>query len=265
MTELTGGYVTVEGARTYYEAVGDESAPAVVCVHTAGAEGRQWQHAAPLLAERGYRAVVPDLPGHGKSYPVDWEPHSSIHAHAEFVWSLVGELGLERPAVVGCSIGGDTALDLAVHHADDLRGVVAMEGLGRTRGPPMAELAHPHACPGWENVMDASVVDSTADGCPDERLRELRWQHRNAQSAAANDLQGWADFDVMDRLDRATCPVMLVRGEADFFIQPDVFEETADRLPDCEPVVLDGIGHYPMMEDPELTADLIVGFLDGID
>lgn len=260
--ERVGRYATVEETQVYYEAWGDPEDPPLVCVHTAGAEGRQWEDAAPLLAERGHHVVVPDLPGHGKSYPLDWEPTDSIHAHAESVWSLVEELDLDTPAVAGCSIGGDTALDLAVHHADDLRGVAALEGAARTHGPAMGALKHPHACPGWQNVLEYSVADSTGDDCGETVHRKLEWVHRSAQEVATSDLQGWREFDVRDRLDEATVPVLLVRGEDDFYIQDDVFAATREGLPDCEAVTLEGVGHYPMLEAPERTASLIGDFLE---
>lgn len=262
MNELVGRYADVDGTRVYYETVGDVGAPALLLVHTAGADGRQWRYVAPALAERGYRVIVPDLPGHGKSYPTDWEPHTTIHEHAESVWALAAHLDLDRPAVAGCSIGGDTALDLAVHHGEDLQCAIAMEGAGRTRGAPLGRLSHPHALPGWQDVLDYSVVDSTADACSDEHRVELTWQHRSAHDVATNDLQAWADFDVLDDLETVACPVMVVRGAADFYIQDDVFEATVDRLPDCRAVELDDVGHYPMMERPEKTTALVAEFLD---
>ncbi|MFC7157054.1 alpha/beta fold hydrolase [Halomarina halobia] len=259
--ELLGRYVTVDETRIYYEAVGDSSDPPVVCLHTAGAEGRQWRYVAPQLAEAGYRVVVPDLPGHGKSYPVDWRVHTSIHEHAEFVVAFAAALGLERPAIAGCSIGGATALDVAVHHAPEISAAVVMEAAGRTRGAALGRFAHPHACPGWQSVLDYSVIDSTGDVGP-VRREELKWQHRGAQAAATNDLQAWADHDVTDRLADATCPVLLVRGAADFFVQDDVFDRTVEGLPDVETAVLDGVGHYPMMEAPDRVSTLVSGFLD---
>lgn len=263
MTDLVGRYAEVDGGRVYYETAGDADAQSVVLVHTAGSDGRQWRYVAPALAERGYHVVVPDLPGHGKSYPTDWEPHETIDQHADAVWTLVEHLGLDRPAVGGCSVGGNTTLSLAIDHADDITAAVAMEGAGRTRGAQLGRLSHPHALPGWQDVLEYSVVDAVGAACPDARRTELAWQHKGAHEVATNDLQGWADFDRMDELDGADCPVMLVRGEAEYFIQDDVFEETVERLPDPEPVVLDDVGHYPMMEAPETVTDLVAGFVDG--
>jgi pimeloyl-ACP methyl ester carboxylesterase len=259
---LTGRYAAVDGGRLYYETAGDHDTRPVVLVHTAGSDGRQWRYVAPALAERGYYVVVPDLPGHGKSYPTDWESHDSIVQHAAAVWRLIDHLGLDRPAVGGCSVGGDTILSLTIDHADEVAAAVVMEGAGRTRGAQLGRLSHPHALPGWENVLEYSVVDAVGEDCPRGRRKELVWQHKGSHEVATNDLQGWADFDRMDELSCADCPVTLVRGAEDYFVQDDVFERTVERLPDVEPVVLDGVGHYPMMEAPETVTDLLAGFVD---
>lgn len=262
MTALTGHYASVADTRLYYETAGDPSDQPIVLVHTAGADSRQWRYVAPALAEQGYYAVVPDLPGHGKSYPSDWAVTTTIREHAAATWSLVEALDLSRPVVSGCSVGGNVTLDLAVTRGDALRCAVAFEGAANTRGAATGRLSHPQACPGWQNVLEYSVVDSTGEQCPEERRTELRWQHHGSQAVATSDLQGWADFDVRDRLADATCPVLVVRGEDDFYIQDDVFEETVDGLPDAEGIELADTGHYPMMERPERTTAVITDFLD---
>lgn len=58
--EIVGRYVEVDGNRTFYDECG-EGTP-VVCVHTAGADSREYQYLLPLLAERGYRGLALDLP-----------------------------------------------------------------------------------------------------------------------------------------------------------------------------------------------------------
>lgn len=261
MTQLTGTYVDVDGTRTYYETAGDAEHQSIVLIHTAGADGRQWRYVAPALADLGYHVIVPDLPGHGKSYPNEGGPNTTIEQHADAIWGLVDALGITQPVVGGCSVGGDTTLSLAIDHADDLAGAVAMEGAGRTRGAQLGRLSHPHALPSWQDVLEYSVIDAVGPTCSENRRQELAWQHRSAHEIATNDLQAWADFDRVDELGKATCPVMVVRGVDDYFIQDDVFEETIERLPDVEPVVLSDVGHYPMMEAPDKVTTLIDEFL----
>lgn len=262
MSQLTGTYLDVDGTRTYYESIGDPEAQSIVLIHTAGADGRQWRYVAPALADMGYHVIAPDLPGHGKSYPSDGTPNTTILQHAGAVWDLVETLGVTQPVVGGCSVGGATTLSVAIDHADDLAAAVAMEGVARARAPQLGRLSHPHALPSWEDVLEYSVIDAVAPSCPEDRREELAWQHQSAHEIGTNDLQAWADFNRLDELHKADCPVMLVRGVDDYFIQDDVFEETIERLPDVEPVVLSDIGHYPMMEDPEQTTILIHEFLN---
>jgi pimeloyl-ACP methyl ester carboxylesterase len=66
--EITGHYTSIDGTRTFYDERG-EGTP-IVCVHTAGADSREYQYLLPLLAQRGYRALAPDLPGHSRSLSV---------------------------------------------------------------------------------------------------------------------------------------------------------------------------------------------------
>ncbi|NHN42803.1 alpha/beta hydrolase [Halorubellus sp. JP-L1] len=258
---LTGRYAEVWDTRTYYETIGDESDTSIVLLHTAGSEGRQWQYAAPELAAAGYHVVVPDMPGHGKSYPVDWEPISALHDYGEFVWELASVLELGEFAVAGCSIGGSIVIDMAVNHGDDLLGVVAFEGLAKTDSAALGRLSHPHACPGWQDILDYSTVDATHSGLDPARREELKWQHRGSQRVATNDLQASHDHDVLADAEQATCPTLVVRGTDDFYIAEELFDQTVDAIPDCESAVMAETGHYPMMERPSETVELIVDFL----
>ena len=107
--DIRGHYVRVNGTRTFYDEIG--AGQPLICVHTAGASSLEYQYILPLYAEQGFHAYALDLPGHSRSYPVDWQAHRSIHEHAEFVHAFVRTLGLKNPVITGCSIGGDITLD----------------------------------------------------------------------------------------------------------------------------------------------------------
>jgi pimeloyl-ACP methyl ester carboxylesterase len=260
LEEITGHYVSIGGTRTFFDEVG--SGTPIVCVHTAGADSREYRLLLPLLAKSGLRAIAVDLPGHSRSYPVAWQAARTIHEHAEFVHRFARAVCDEPPIVMGCSIGGDIALDLVAHHSAELRAAVAMEGAAWTPTfPDPAEMARPSWTPGWQDVMERAAISSLASRVPPEKVSELRWQHRGSQLAASGDLSGWANHDVRGRLKGARCPVLLVVGVEDFWVPVEIVRATAEELPDSEVAVLDGIGHYPMFEDPEQIAELTVRFL----
>ncbi|MSQ68276.1 MAG: alpha/beta hydrolase [Gammaproteobacteria bacterium] len=257
--DIRGHYVKVKGTRTFYDELG--AGQPIVCVHTAGASSLEYQYLLPLLADRGFHAYALDLPGHSRSYPVKWRQHRSIHEHAEFVHAFIKALKLQHPVVIGCSIGGDITLDYAAHHWQEMAAGVPMEGLARSPTFPLpAGLIHPAWAPGWQDMMERAAVESLNPQCPPDKIEELRWQHRNAQVSAVGDLEGWAQHDVRALLPAVQCPMLVVRGEDDFWVPKELAEETARLLPKGQVVHLKNIGHYPMFEDPLLTADLVTKF-----
>ena len=257
--DIRGHYVKVNGARTFYDELG-EGQP-IVCIHTAGANSLEYQYILPLYAEQGLHAYALDLPGHSRSYPVNWQQHRTIHEHAEFVHAFVKTLGLKKPVIVGCSIGGCITLDYAAYHWQEMAAGIPMEGMARTPTFPLpSHLVHPSWAPGWQDQMERAAIESLSPRCPAEKVEELRWQHRNAQVSAVGDLEGWARHDVRDKLGAVECPMLVVRGEDDFWVPRELTEETVALLKNGEAVHLKGIGHYPMFEDPQLVAKLTGDF-----
>jgi pimeloyl-ACP methyl ester carboxylesterase len=264
MTDITGHYVDVDETRIYYEEAG-EGDP-IVCVHTAGANCLEWRFVLPKLAEEGYRGIALDLPGHAHSYPVDWEPIRDMHEYAEFVWDFTRTIVPDdEPIMTGCSIGGDMMLDLAAHHSDECRAIIAMEGAAHTPTfPDVSELENPAAAPGWQDAMERAAIESINEDASDELVTEARWMHRNAQISAVADLESWTSQDVRGQLDNIGCPVLVVKGDEDFYVPEELVKETVAEMPDNlgESLILDGVGHYPMMEAPNRFIEFATDFLD---
>jgi pimeloyl-ACP methyl ester carboxylesterase len=258
---VTGHYIAIDGTRTYFDECG-EGTP-IVCVHTAGSDSREYMYMLPLLAEQGFRAIALDLPGHSRSYPVDWEPTRTIHEHAEFVHRFAQEVCEGKPVMIGCSIGGDVAVDLAAHRSGDYLAIIAMEGAAWTPSfPSPAELERPSWSPSWRDVMERAAIAALNRGCPPAKVEELRWQHRGAQEAASGDLQGWATHDVRGQLGDVRCPILIVKGDADFWVPAELVQLTAEEIGEqAEVQILDGVGHYPMFEDPERITQLTTEFV----
>lgn len=259
--DIVGRYVSVRGTRIFFDEIG--RGKPIVCVHTAGSDSREYRYLLPLLAARGFRALALDLPGHSRSYPVDWKATQSIHDHAESVMAFAEAVCDEPPVVMGCSIGGDITLDLVAHHSRELRAAVAMEGAAWTPTFPNPEsMARPSWMPGWQDLMERAAISSLGRDVSPEKVTELRWQHRGSQIVATGDLRGWATHDVRGRLKDARCPVLLVLGLDDFWVPVEIVEATRRELTDCDLELLERVGHYPMFEVPERVADLTVRFLE---
>jgi pimeloyl-ACP methyl ester carboxylesterase len=236
----------------------------LVCLHTAGQNGVQWRAAIEPLAELGYQVMVPDLPGHGRSDPAPEGPVRDLGRYGDWCIALIEALGLDRPAVVGCSIGGKIALDLAVKTGSTLSGVVAMAADARNRKLRVTALERELA-----DVDAASRSDRTYYGTlavlgrsvSAQRAERIALMHRREDPAVTtSDLIGWASHDVSDQLPAIACPVHLVVGEDDLWLDADDARSAAARIPDGRFTLLPGIGHYPMEELADFPA-LLHGWL----
>jgi pimeloyl-ACP methyl ester carboxylesterase len=251
----------VAGSRAFVLEEG-EGVP-VLCLHTAGQNGVQWRDVQSELAALGYRVVVPDLPGHGRSEPAPRGPVRDLGDYAAWCEELVDRLGMERPFVVGCSIGGAIALQLAVRRGDRLAGAVAMAAHGGTDTVRMLSVG------GLERELVDAAAPSRSDrtyhgtlavvgaSVPPERAELIARMHRREDpEITTSDLMGWATHDVRSALPGVACPVHLVAGEDDLWLDPADVRHAADLIPDARCTFLEGVGHYPMEELPGFAVTL---------
>lgn len=258
-------YIQVNGALAFVEVHGE--GPPVVCLHTAGQTGMQWRHLGLELPHRGYQVVIPDLPGHGRSEMPHGGPVTDIGEYATWCARVIELLGLDRPFVVGCSIGGKIALELAASQAVRLAGVVAMEADRQNTLLSVSGLER-----GLEDAASPSRSDRTFFGTlascgsdvPPERARRIADDHRREDPVVSiSDLIAWARHDLTGRLGDIACPVHLVAGSDDFWIDSSQIEEMSREIPSATFEYLTGIGHYPM-EEIEDFGERVVSWIEQL-
>ena len=135
---MIGRYIRLEidgvDHRIYFEEAGPKDGGGIplVCLHTAGADNRQYRHllADPEITSR-FRVLAFDMPWHGKSTPPDgWEKTEyrlTTASYTAAIRAFCRALELDRPAIMGCSIGGRIVLNLAIAHAEEFRALIALE------------------------------------------------------------------------------------------------------------------------------------------
>lgn len=258
MTEFTGRYVEVQGIRSFVEDWG--SGQPVLCIHTAGQSGVQYRHAAPALAALGYRVIVPDLPGHGRTEPHQGGAIADLGTYAQWCIDLLEELDISQPIVVGCSIGGKITLDVATRLGSRLRAGIAMaasarpgdvnvNGLRRELEDVSAPSRGDRTYYGTRAVVGTSVTDEQRDLIALMHCRE-------DPTISNSDLIGWGTHDIVPVLGNIAAPMHLVLGSDDLWVPRDLAEETVADIDGADFSYISGIGHYPMEEMPEF-ADFI--------
>lgn len=272
---IVGRYVhlTIEGRRhrVYFEEAG-EGIP-LVCLHTAGADGRQFRHLMTDAAVTDhYRVIAFDLPWHGKSNPPpgwqDEEYRLTTGLYTETIRAFCAGLALEQPVVMGCSIGGRIVLNLAIHHPDEFRALIGLES---------ADFQAPWYDTAWlhrPDVHGGEVCAALVSGLigaevPEESRHETLWHYmQGGPGVFKGDLYFYrVDGDLRDQvtgIDTGRCPLYLLTGEYDFSCTPEDTSRTAARIPGAEVTVMKGLGHFPMSEDPAGFRRYILPVLDRI-
>jgi pimeloyl-ACP methyl ester carboxylesterase len=256
---ITGRYVYVEVAgvrnRIYFEESG-EGHP-LVCLHTAGADSRQYRH---LLCDEEiasrWRVIAFDMPYHGRSLPPEgwWEKEYLLtcDAYVETVMAFVRALGLEQPVVLGCSMGGAVVLELARKHASEVGAVIGLEAASKIEGRFVD----------WSIMPDVngSVVAATwtyglmAPQSPEAARREVWWVYsQGGPGVYRGDTYFYSvDWDLRGRekeIDASQCPVYLLTGEYDYACTAEETAATAASIPGAKSAKMESIGHFPMAEN----------------
>lgn len=273
---ITGRYVHLDlggrAHRVYFEEAG--SGVPLVCLHTAGADGRQYRH---LMADEAvtarYRVLAFDMPWHGKSFPpAGWRDEEYLltsEAYAEMILAFCEGLALDRPVVMGCSIGGRMALYLAIHHPERFRAIIGLEAADfQPRGWYDLDWLHQPDIHGGE-ASAAIVSGLVGPESPDEYRWETLWQYmQGGPGVFRGDLWFYrVDGDLREethRIDVRKCPLYLLTGEYDFSCTPEDSRRTAAAIEGAEVTVMEGLGHFPMSEDPERFRRYLLPVLDEI-
>jgi pimeloyl-ACP methyl ester carboxylesterase len=272
---IVGRYMTLElngrPHRLYFEEAG-QGIP-LVCLHTAGADGRQFRHL--MLDEditRHFRLLAFDMPWHGKSLPPEgWENEEyrlTTSGYTDMIVAFCRALELDRPVVMGCSIGGRIVLNLAIERAAMFRALIGLEA---------ADFQSPWYDTAWLNRPDvhggeicaALVSGLMAPQSPDETRHETLWMYKQSGPGVfKGDLYFYrVDGDLRAKvggIDTGACPLYLLTGEYDFSCTPDDTERTAQKIAGAAVTIMRELGHFPMSENPRQFRRYLLPVLEKI-
>ncbi|RQT69390.1 alpha/beta hydrolase [Burkholderia cepacia] len=241
------GWLEHDGARIWHASFGH--GPPVVLLHGGLGHGRNWGNQVPALLAAGYRAIVIDSRGHGRSTR-DAQPYS-YERMASDVLAVLDTLHVDRARFVGWSDGACTALVLA------------------DRAPERAAGVFFFAC-----NMDPG---GTKEIVPGPLLDRCFARHRKdyaALSATPGDFDAFVaavsemmrtqpDYSAED-LAAIAVPVTIVLGEHDEFIRPEHAAYLARTIPGATLTILPGVSHFAPLQRPARFNAAMLGFLDQL-
>ena len=262
--------VLVDGIRLHVTEAGE--GPALVLLHGLSATHYNWEHTIPAFADR-WRVIAPDLPGHGRSAKPD-APYT-IDFYAGVIRSLGRTLGIREAVVMGNSLGGQIAVELALAYpawtralvlaapaggfSSPLRafgwviGAAAKPGLLRALLPrSLGRCFYDRSCPGYEARRRLLA----------ERLEHEDYPH--FARAVARSVAG-ALAAGNQPIARLTQPTLLVWGENDSIVALSGSRRLVQALPHARLHVLPRCGHLPMLEHAEHFNRIVGEFLSTVE
>lgn len=250
-----------------YVVHGPRDAPAVVLVHGFPYDRAMWRFQIGPLTRAGYRVILPDLPGHGRS---DVEPNLSVDSMADDIARLLDRLHLPKAVIVGFSLGGYVALAFAARHAQRMAGLVLMDTRaaadteeGRTKRDAAIADVQGHGTRGIVAAMlpkHLTAATRSTQRLLAEEVRDMMLRQEKAGVLAAL-------AALRDRPDRTgilasiQVPTLVMVGSDDALTPPADAELLAAKIPGATLRVVQAAAHLTPMEQPDDVNDALLEWL----
>ena len=241
----TESHVTHDGARIWYASYG--AGPPVILLHGGLGHSGNWGKQVPALVEAGYRAIVIDSRGHGRSTR-DTRPYS-YELMARDTRAVMDVLGIGRAALVGWSDGACTALVLAGRIPARIASVFFFACNMDPSGTKALDESNPllGRCFG-RHKKDYAALSATPEAF-DDFVAAVSEMQRTQPNYSAADL---AAIQV---------PVLSVLGAEDEFIKREHAEYIARTIPGAAFRLLPGVSHFAPLQRPKLFNEALLDFL----
>ncbi len=251
-------YAQINETQLWYDERG--SGDAVVFLHAGLLDSRQWERQLETFGER-YRAIAYDVRGYGRS-PAPTEPY---RLHEDLV-ALLDALGIERAALVGNSMGGQTAIDATLAAPERITALAAVgaavSGLSGPRAYSEDQGARAEAAWMAGNYEGAADVwlEVWAPLCTDDRLREIAYTNA---AIDFDELELAGDPPAAGRLGELRIPTLVLLGDTEVQGIVDSCRKIAAEVDGARLELMESADHLPNLCRPDEFDRLVVGFLAG--
>lgn len=265
-----------DGTRLRLVESGESHAPPVLLLHGFGASAYQWRYTLPVLAAAGFHAIAPDLPGHGFSQLAFPNGGYTRDMYARRIWQLLDALGTTRAPVIGHSMGGAIAAEMAWRHPERISRLALLAPAGFGLVPErirllkyipniLAPLARPLASRAAATLVLGDVYGP--DGvwtARDEAELLAPYAQPGIYRALLRTLKEF-DFDLHSNAQLTQLPhgTLVVFGTHDAVVRPVDIAARVRLVPEGRLVMLSRIGHLPQVEAAEEVGRLLVEFAQG--
>jgi 3-oxoadipate enol-lactonase len=270
-SDLKSGYVPSGAANLYFESAG--SGPALVFIHAGVSDSRMWDPQFDAFASK-FQVVRYDHRGFGKS-----KMPEGPYALRDDLLSVIRHLGIARATLIGCSMGGATAIDFALEHPEMVSGLVLV-GSGVSGLNDASQLTE-DVLKYWKEFLTA-VRDGDVDRAREmdakhwidgpsrdagridpvyrNRARELHRENFSMQRFATQETP--LKPPAVGRLGEIRVPTLVVIGDSDEKDLIKLADKLVTEIPSATKVQVDNAAHLPSLEHPQLFNEILNDFLN---
>ncbi len=273
--------ITINGLRTHYLYAGERGS-SVLLLHGAGTDSAQlsWEHVIHPLAESGHRVYAPNLPGYGDSERPDISYNTAFYI--DFVGRLMDALEMERPSLVGLSMGGAISLGCTLKRPEHTHKLVLVDTYGIQRKVAMHFVS-------WLSVQTPGMLELTwaltrrsramlnwmtkalfhdPKSIPGELIEKVYEETQKPHAGRAFTRQQRDEVGMrglrtvyLERLGEISAPTLIVHGRQDMGVSLTCAVEAHRLIKGSQLHIIEDSGHWPQREKPEEFIRTVINFL----
>jgi len=247
--------VDIKGVKINVEGEIEANRPAIIAVHGAGGGAWLWRKLRDALADKASLLAV-DLPGHGDS---EGEGASSVAEYSETVREISKNLSLEKPFVMGHSMGGAVAMDWAVKHPEEPGGLLLVATGARLR---VLEAILDSILRDYDGYIEGQLRMAFASPPAEDVAEMLRQGSKKVDPRVAHtDFKACDAFDLMEDIPKINAKTLVLCGDKDIMTPPKYGQFLAKNIPGAKLATIENSGHMIPLEKPVEAAAAIASML----
>jgi len=250
--------ILINGLKINYKIAGQ--GPAILILHGWGGSSDSWIQVQEILAREGFKIIVPDFPGFGKS-KTPFEPWG-VKEYGNFVLNLTKILELQNFFLLGHSFGGRVAIKFSVLYPEKIKSLILCDSAGIKQKWGIGEKLIFQISKIGNAIFTPTPLRRFKDKA--KNLFYIFLRHRDyakADGTMRETIKKVLTEDLLKDLPQIKIRTLIIWGESDKLVPVKYAHIFKEKIENSELKILPKIGHSPHLEVPEKLAEIIINFL----
>jgi len=250
--------ILINGLKINYKIAGQ--GPAILILHGWGGSSDSWIQVQEILAREGFKIIVPDFPGFGKS-KTPFEPWG-VKEYGNFVLNLTKILELQNFSLLGHSFGGRVAIKFSILYPEKIKSLILCDSAGIKQKWGLGEKLIFQISKIGNAIFTPTPLRRFKDKA--KNLFYIFLRHRDyakADGTMRETIKKILTEDLLKDLPQIKIRTLIIWGESDKLVPVKYAHIFKEKIENSELKILPKIGHSPHLEVPEKLAKIIIQFL----